>query len=319
MDRPGLENAGAILLRAVDSMSDGFVLFDANDCIILCNQVYASMLEGFGGPDFDASSLIGMSVEAIIRSQVEHGQPIPAEYGDNIDQWIADRLALHRNADGVPHVQQLKNGRWVQSIRHRMPDGCMVVLRSDITHFKERERAAELLSQQDPLTGLLNRRLLPDRLAQAVARARRNSEIVAVLLIDLDDFKPVNDRHGHKAGDEVLRQTAARLKSCMRGTDTVARYGGDEFIVVVECGTQAADVGAVAAKILEAVSRPIAPLWTTDLSSPNVVISCSIGVSQHPRDGDDPDTLIKVADAAMYQAKQSGGARVVDREGVNAS
>lgn len=313
MESPGLENAGAILLRAVDSMSDGFVLFDATDRIILCNQIYASMLEGFGGSNVDAKSMIGMSVETIIRRQVEHGQPIPAEYGGDIDRWVADRMALHRKADGVPHIQQLKGGRWVQSIRHRMPDGCMVVLRSDITHFKERERAAELLSQHDPLTGLPNRRLLPERLAQALARARRDSEIVAVLLIDLDQFKPVNDRHGHKAGDDVLRLTADRLKGCLRATDTVARYGGDEFIVVVECGAQTPDVGAVAAKILEAVSRPIAPLWTTDVAAPNVVISCSIGVSQHPRDGDDPDTLIKLADAAMYQAKQSGRGRVVNR------
>lgn len=312
MDRPGLENAGAVLLRAVDSMSDGFVLFDANDRIILCNQVYASMLEGFGGSPFDAKSIIGMHVETLIRKQVEHGQPIPAEYAGDIDKWVADRVALHRKADGVPHVQQLRGGRWVQSIRHRMSDGCMVVLRSDITHFKERERAAELLAQHDALTGLPNRRLLPDRLAQALARARRSTEIVAVLLIDLDDFKPVNDTHGHKAGDEVLRLTADRLKGCLRITDTVARFGGDEFIVVVECGAHTADVNAVAAKIIEAVARPIAPLWSTDLTTPPVQISCSIGISQYPRDSDDPETLIKLADAAMYQAKQSGRGRLVD-------
>jgi diguanylate cyclase (GGDEF)-like protein len=318
VDRPRLENAGAVLLRAVDSMSDGFVLFDANDRIILCNQVYASMLEGFGDSSFDAKSMIGMHVETIIRRQVEHGQPIPPEYGGDIDKWVADRVALHRKADGVPHVQQLRGGRWVQSIRHRMSDGCMVVLRSDITHFKERERAAELLAQHDALTGLPNRRLLPDRLAQALARARRSNEIVAVLLIDLDDFKPVNDTHGHKAGDEVLRLTADRLKGCLRITDTVARFGGDEFIVVVECGAQTADVHAVAAKILDAVSRPIAPLWTTDLSTPEVRITCSIGISQYPRDSDDAETLIKLADAAMYQAKQSGRGRLVDSGAANA-
>lgn len=311
MDRPELDNAGAVLLRAVDSMSDGFVLFDPSDRIILCNQIYASMLDGFGGSQFDVTSMIGMHVETLIRRQVEHGQPIPPEYGGDIDGWVADRVALHRKADGVPHVQQLRDGRWVQSIRHRMSDGCMVVLRSDITHFKERERAAELLAQHDALTGLPNRRLLPDRLKHALARARRSKEIVAVLLIDLDDFKPVNDTHGHKAGDEVLRLTADRLKGCLRITDTVARFGGDEFVVVLECGAQTADVSAVAAKILEAVSRPIAPLWTTALSTPDVAISCSIGISLYPRDGDDPETLIRLADAAMYQAKQSGRGRVV--------
>jgi diguanylate cyclase (GGDEF)-like protein len=311
VDRLELENAGAVLLRAVDSMSDGFVLFDPDDRIILCNQVYASMLEGFGEATFDATSMIGMHVETIIRKQVEHGQPIPAEYAGDVDKWVADRVTLHRRADGVPHVQLLKDGRWVQSIRHRMPDGCMVVLRSDITHFKDRERAAQLLAQHDPLTGLPNRRLLHDRLQEALLRARRTKEIVAVLMIDLDDFKPVNDTHGHKAGDEVLRLTADRLKGCLRITDTVTRFGGDEFVIIAECGAATADVGAVAAKVLEAVARPIPALWSR-AGTPDVRVSCSIGASQFPRDGDDPDTLIRLADAAMYQAKQSGRGRLVE-------
>ena len=292
-------------------MSDGFVLFDADDRIILCNQVYATMLEGFGDSVVDASSMVGMHVEAIIRRQVENGQPIPAEYGGNVEQWVADRVALHRRADGVPHVQRLKDGRWVQSIRHRMPDGCMVVLRSDITHFKERERAAQQLAQQDPLTGLLNRRLLHDRLLEALARARRTRAIVAVLMIDLDDFKPVNDTHGHKAGDDVLRLTADRLKGCLRNTDTVARFGGDEFVVIAECDPESADVSAMAHKVLEAVSRPIPALWSR-AGTPDVRISCSVGASQSPRDGEDPDILIRLADEAMYQAKQRGRGRLVE-------
>jgi diguanylate cyclase (GGDEF)-like protein len=311
VDRPELENARALLLRAVDSMSDGFVLFDADDRIILCNQVYASMLEGFGESHFSAQSMVGMHVEAIIRKQVELGQPIPAEYGNDTDRWVADRIELHRRADGVPHVQQLKNGRWVQSIRHRMSDGCMVVLRSDITHFKERERAAQLLAQHDALTGLPNRRLLHERLLEALSRARRTKEIVAVLMIDLDHFKPVNDTHGHKAGDDVLRLTADRLKGCLRMTDTVARFGGDEFVVIAECGAATADVNAVAVKLIDAVSRPIPALWAP-VGAPDVRITCSIGISQYPRDGEDPDTLVRLADEAMYQAKQGGRGRLIE-------
>jgi diguanylate cyclase (GGDEF)-like protein len=309
-----LENARALLVSAVDSMSDGFVLFDPDDRIVLCNQVYTAMLEGFGAeaPAFGPpAAMAGMHVETIIRKQVEQGQPVPAQYAGDLDRWVADRVALHRLADGRPHVQELTGGRWVQSIRHRTPDGGMVVLRSDITAFKERERAAELLAQHDELTGLPNRRLLPDRLGQALARARRNSEIVAVLLIDLDDFKPINDNHGHTAGDEVLRLVADRLKGCLRTTDTVARFGGDEFVVIAECGAQTADVNAVAEKILDAVSRSIPPLWTTDLTAPHVTITCSVGISQYPRDSEDPETLIKLADLAMYQAKQSGRGRLV--------
>ncbi|MEY4094244.1 MAG: hypothetical protein RLZZ53_1443 [Acidobacteriota bacterium] len=311
MNRPGLQNAGDILIRAVNSMTDGFVLFDADDRIILCNEIYARMLEGFGNSTFDASTMVGMHVEEIIRKQVESGQSIPPEYGGNVDGWVADRVKLHQRADGVPHVQQLKNGRWVQSIRHRMPDGCIVVLRSDITHFKERERAAQLLAQHDALTGLPNRRGLHERLRQAIARARRSQDSVAVLLVDLDGFKKVNDSHGHGAGDEVLRLTADRLKGCLRITDVVVRYGGDEFVVIAEFPGPSVDVSAVAGKIVDAVSRPIAPAWTATPATPQVRISCSIGISHYPYDGDDPENLIRLADSAMYKAKETGRNRYV--------
>ncbi|MFM8534343.1 MAG: PAS-domain containing protein, partial [Acidimicrobiia bacterium] len=101
MNRPGLQNAGDILMRAVDSMSDGFVLFDADDRIILCNEIYAAMLDGFGDANFDAGSMGGMLVEEIIRKQVQSGQPIPPGYGDNVDAWVADRVKLHQRADGI--------------------------------------------------------------------------------------------------------------------------------------------------------------------------------------------------------------------------
>lgn len=303
--RAALENARALLMRAVNSMSDGFVLFDADDRIVLCNQVYATTLEGFD----TAQSLVGVDVETIIRRQVAQGQPIPAEFEGDVDRWVADRLAIHRRADGQPHVQQLSGGRWVQSIRHRTPDGGIVVLRSDITAFKESERAAQLLAQHDPLTGLPNRRLLQDRLTQALARSKRAAENMAVLMIDLDGFKAINDSHGHKAGDEVLRVMADRLKGCLRSADTVARFGGDEFVAVISALTQPEDVALVASKIVESVAQPIPPLWTTADNSPEVRIGCSIGISLHPGDAGDPEALIRLADAAMYRAKQAGGGR----------
>jgi diguanylate cyclase (GGDEF)-like protein/PAS domain S-box-containing protein len=299
-----LENARALLMRAVNSMSDGFVLFGPDDRIIVCNQVYAATLEGFQS----AESMVGMHVETIIRRQIDHGQPVPPEHVGDIDHWVAERLAQHRRADGQPHVQQLSGGRWVQSIRHRTSDGNIVVLRSDITAFKERERAAQLLAQHDALTGLPNRRLLHDRLTQALARSRRSTESVAVLVIDLDGFKAVNDTHGHKSGDEVLRVTAERLKDCLRSADTVARFGGDEFIVVLDGLAPQTDVGAIAAKIIEAVKQPIpAPSMATGVTA--IQIGCSIGISLYPRDAADPDSLMRLADAAMYKAKQAGRGR----------
>ncbi|HXG87393.1 MAG TPA: diguanylate cyclase [Vicinamibacterales bacterium] len=301
-----LENARALLMRAVDSMSDGFVVFGPDDRILLCNQVYAATLDGFGA----ASSLIGMHVETIIRHQIAQGQPMPAGFTGDIDQWVAHRLALHRRADGIPHVQQLSDGRWVQSTRHRMPDGGIVVLRSDITAFKESERAAHVLAHHDALTGLPNRRLLKDRLALAAARStRRGAEMVAVLVIDLDRFKPINDAHGHRAGDEVLRVIANRLVACLRSADTVARLGGDEFVVVLDGVAAACDVDAVALKIIEAASRPIPATWAAAGTPPDVQVGCSIGISLCPRDGVDMDRLIGLADTAMYHAKEAGRGR----------
>lgn len=302
-----LENARALLMRAVDSMSDGFVLFGPDDRIILCNQIYASMLEGFGS----AESLIGMHAETIIGRQIAQGQPVPPEFAGDIEGWVADRLAHHRRADGQPHIQQLSGGRWMQSIRHRTPDGGIVVLRSDVTAFKRSEEAARLLAEHDVLTGLPNRRLLRERLTRALAGSRRGSEVVAVLLVDLDGFKGVNDTHGHEVGDEVLRVIAGRLTDCLRSGDTVARVGGDEFILILNGLTRAGDAGVVAQKILATVVRPILPVWVVDPAAPPIV-NCSIGISLYPRDATDPDGLIRLADAAMYQAKQGGRGRFVN-------
>jgi diguanylate cyclase (GGDEF)-like protein len=309
--RAALENARTLLMRAVNSMSDGFVLFDADDRIVLCNQVYATTLEGFD----TAQSLVGVDVETIIRRQIEHGQPIPPEFEGNLDRWVADRLATHRRADGQPHVQQLSGGRWVHSIRHRTPDGGIVVLRSDITAFKESEKAAQLLAQHDPLTGLPNRRLLQDRLAQATARSKRGGEAVAVLVIDLDGFKEINDRDGHKGGDEVLRVVAERLKGCLRSADTVARFGGDEFVAVISELAKPEDAALVAAKIIASVAQPIPRLWMTAGDTRAVGLGCSVGISVHPRDAESPEALIRLADAAMYRAKQAGRGRFAYHEG----
>ena len=308
-DITDLENARTLLASAIDSMSDGFALFGPDDRIVLCNRRYASMLEGFE-PEV---APVGLHLEDIIRRQVAAGQPIPPEFSGSVEEWIAARLERHRRADGVPHIQQLTGGRWTRSIRHRTPDGGIVVVSSDITAIKKSEQAAQLLAQHDALTGLPNRRLLHDRLVQALARSRRASEMVAVLLIDLDDFKPVNDAHGHRAGDEVLRVVANRLKECVREADTVARYGGDEFVVVIDGLAQSADAGAVAAKVVDALSRPIEPLWRS-ASNPGpaaVQIGCSIGISLFPGDAVNPDVLIRLADHAMYQAKQAGRKRFV--------
>jgi diguanylate cyclase (GGDEF)-like protein len=167
----------------------------------------------------------------------------------------------------------------------------------------EREAAAARMTQMahyDGLTGLPNRRLFTDRLTQALGRARRRKRRVAVLFVDLDGFKPVNDILGHAVGDLVLKELATRLRGALREEDTLARIGGDEFTVILEEVTRREDSVRVAERLLAAVTPPL------EVEGQEVVVGASVGIAMSPDDGADAATLVKNADMAMYRAKQSG-------------
>jgi diguanylate cyclase (GGDEF)-like protein len=175
----------------------------------------------------------------------------------------------------------------------------------------ERKRGYSRMQQfalYDALTGLPNRPLLHDRLASALARSRRERGLLAVLYIDLDDFKQINDLHGHEAGDTVLREVARRLAATVRASDTVARLGGDEFVVLLEGIHAADDALLVAGKLGAALREPmrVGPTATA--------IRASVGIAIHPGDGDDRLALLHQADAAMYRAKRAGGDRALRAE-----
>lgn len=156
------------------------------------------------------------------------------------------------------------------------------------------------IALHDPLTGLPNRFLLDDRLEQARFRAERNTRSFALLFVDLDRFKPVNDSFGHRIGDELLKRVARRLKNCVRKEDTVARTGGDEFVIVLGDIGQATDAASISRKVLEELTRPF------HVEGNELGISCSIGISIFPDDGRDIATLMVNADKAMYHAKSTG-------------
>ncbi|HSO07114.1 MAG TPA: EAL domain-containing protein [Pelomicrobium sp.] len=170
----------------------------------------------------------------------------------------------------------------------------------DITQRKRAEARIEHLATRDALTGLPNRLLLNDRLAQYIHTSRRSNQSFAVLFIDLDRFKTINDSLGHDVGDELLREVATRLESCMRKEDTLARLGGDEFVVALHGIRNASDAAQVAQKVLKRLHQPYALPGRT-LSS-----SCSVGIAIYPYDGEDIATLMKNADTAMYHAKDRG-------------
>lgn len=174
---------------------------------------------------------------------------------------------------------------------------------SSEAHRFEREvdqQRLNYLARYDPLTGLINRTLFTDRLEGAVARARRDGSVVALLFLDLDGFKEVNDRLGHPVGDALLRQAAERLVACVRESDTVARLGGDEFTVILEGGHRVEDAGQVATKILQSLAVPYR------VGSEEIVITSSMGIASFPIDGETTEDLLKGADIAMYSAKDAG-------------
>ena len=172
---------------------------------------------------------------------------------------------------------------------------------SDITQRKAAEERMRFLAQHDALTGLPNRVLLEDRLLRAIAHAQRNDKKLAVVFLDLVDFKKVNDSVGHHVGDQLLQIVAQKLSVCVRAEDTVARLGGDEFVVLLEGVGAAGDVACVVKKILDSLSRP------AQLEGREIAVSSSIGISLYPDDGQEADDLIRHADEAMYQAKTRGG------------
>lgn len=203
-----------------------------------------------------------------------------------------------------------KNGEiyaeWLTISAVRGTDGAVeyyIALFSDITERKHQEERMHHQAYHDSLTGLPNRELFRDRLEQVLAGARRHrGQLAAVLFLDLDRFKEVNDTLGHHVGDELLKQTAQRLRACVRSADTVARMGGDEFTVLLSEVGDGADVELVAAKILETMRRPFR------LGEHELNVTVSIGGGLYPLHGTDSASLMKCADLAMYRVKARGRA-----------
>ena len=244
--------------------------------------------------------------------------PFLALFGLEPSAGDADRMALVRTLEEAAGetfeagkellfhctVQTFDGTRRELEIRGERlePPSCAatVLVAHDVTRHRQDVARLSFLALHDPLTGLSNRALMHDRLAQAVSSADRYRRCCAVLVIDLDGFKAVNDGLGHAAGDSLLREVATRLQACARDSDTVARPGGDEFVLVISQATCYQDAGVVAARVVESLARPY------EVDGRSCRIGASVGVAVHPQDGDDADTLLAHADAAMYLAKGTG-------------
>ncbi|HEX7557745.1 MAG TPA: EAL domain-containing protein, partial [Usitatibacter sp.] len=224
--------------------------------------------------------------DATMRYSVRQGDDFQVDYRvvwpDGSVHWVTNRGQVHRGSDG--RAQRL------------------IGVAMNITERKLAEQRIAHMAHHDALTGLPNRVLLRDRIQQAIAQAHRGGSQLAVLFLDLDRFKTINDSLGHQLGDRLLQSVASRILVCVREGDTVSRVGGDEFVIVIPGIGAATDASAVASKILEVLSAAF------HLHGNDLHVAASIGISLYPADGSDAETLMRNADTAMYHAKDSGRA-----------
>lgn len=283
--------AVTLLQSTLDSTADGILVIGHDGRVLTWNQRFADM---WGMPaEFMESNdedhdLIGELVEQLQE---------PAEFLNTL-------AALYEHPeDESIHVMRLKDGRRLEqySIGRYLDDEPVRVWSfRDVTARLEAEEQIEFQAYHDALTHLPNRRMFVERLEISLLAARRARASVAVLFMDLDRFKAINDTLGHDVADELLIEVAQRLKSCVRQTDTVARHGGDEFTVILPDLHQPEDAAQVAEKILERIIEPVI------VGANSIEISVSIGIAVYPFDGNDIETLLRSADDAMYRAKQAG-------------
>jgi diguanylate cyclase (GGDEF)-like protein/PAS domain S-box-containing protein len=273
------------LQTILDSVHAGIILIDpSNHLVVDANDMALQMLET------ERKQFLGSSCHDFICPTTDGSCPITdlGQVADSSERTI-------RTATG--HFLPV-----LKTVTTVTLDGRPLLLESfiDISDRKRSEEAIQQLAYYDPLTGLPNRTLFKDRLGQTLSRAQREKSMVALLFLDLDRFKNINDTLGHASGDQLLIITASRLQGCIRRSDTVSRLGGDEFVVILNSLMQAEDASSLAQKILAALSEPVS------IDGHEVASTASIGIAIHPADGADVDTLLRNADTAMYEAKGKG-------------
>lgn len=280
----------AINLRfdaALNNMSQGLCLFDADQRIVVSNARYGEIYH-LGIDQIRP----GISLAQILESRREQG----TYFAD-----VAPDVYSKQNVKQLSEIRELADGRVVAIARHMMPGGGWLTTHEDITDRARNEKRIAFLAQHDLLTGLANRAVFSEKLDEAARRLERHGSTFTVLMLDLDRFKAVNDTLGHAAGDQLLIEVARRLRSSLRDTDVLARLGGDEFAIIQENEKNQSE-GAIglALRIIGLIEQPF------DLSGNRVSVGTSIGIALAPEHGSDAEALLRKADVALYATKSAG-------------
>lgn len=287
-ERKLAESSLSLSKQVFDNTSEAILIADRERNILEVNQAYLTMT------GYEHEEAVSMRL-SLLDEMDEAAQTMIGKLVQQDGQWVGELLARKKNGEYYP--------QWVSINTVHDGNGMLqnyIVVLTDISQRKQSEEKLQFLATHDALTGLPNRALLQERTELALLRAQRYHQRIAVLFIDLDRFKIINDTLGHQVGDMLLQEAAGRLKECLRQTDTIARQGGDEFVVLVEDFTEQQYLANVANKIMATLSQPFI------LMQQELYISASIGISVYPEDGMDIFSLLKNADVAMYRAKDAG-------------
>jgi diguanylate cyclase (GGDEF)-like protein/PAS domain S-box-containing protein len=286
-----LRETNRFATEIVENAGEGIVVYDRDLRYVVWNRYM--------------EELTGIAPEEVIGKRATDVFPHLRE--QHVDELLS--RALGGEAVSSPDIRYYVPGTerqgWVSSVYRPQFDsrghvaGVIGLIR-DITERKAAEQQIEYQAYHDPLTGLANRRLFQEHLTLALALAQRRNRLVAVLFLDLDHFKLVNDSLGHSIGDALLKQVGVRLKASVREGDTVARVGGDEFTIVLQELASRADAALVAQNVLETIAEPV------EVNDHRLYVTTSIGITLFPEDGEDAESLLKNADNAMYRAKAQG-------------
>jgi len=276
----------------LEGLSQGLVLYDGDDRLVLRNSYFLELF-----PELKDVAVSGARYKDVVCAELISG----ASGGDlhQLEAELQLRLERHDAARSVFECQ-LTGDRWLLVSENRTRDKGTIILYTDISEMKRREREIQFLADHDTLTGLHNRASFQRRAEAAISAVAGSDQVAAVLFLDLDYFKNVNDSLGHIAGDEFLKCISMRLRESFSHADTVARFGGDEFGIVITDAKSPHNVALIASRLLGKIREPV------DFHGQQIVSGASIGIALSSTDGASKDELMKNADLALYRAKADG-------------